>query len=377
MAYGKAGVKVSRSDADSCVYVFRNAQGDLMGVLAIHVDDILSAGEDEWAEALFEYLAREVDIHDVELVDKFLGLHIMATENGYCLSQEGYVKEVLKRFQMEACRPVSAPASTERLSSEMSPQTKEEEAEMADKPYRQLCGALLWIARMTRPDISYAVRNVCAYAHCPGPRHWQAAMRILKYLKGTADYTLPYRGVKDSDSKDKFKISGYCDADWGNDLDTRRSITGYVTLVNDNPVSWTSSRQRCVAQSTTEAEYISLSEVAKEVYWLRSLLASIVPTVEEQCIKLHVDNQSAIYLANSRSQHDRSKHIEVRAHYVRDLVTKDIVELEYVPSQAQLADALTKAVNGPSIRRFCELLRLPPKCSSLEKGGMLKGVLQS
>ncbi|XP_057671346.1 uncharacterized protein LOC130903102 [Diorhabda carinulata] len=176
-------------------------------------------------------------------------------------------------------------------------------------PYQELIGSLKYLAVMTRPDISHAVSLLSQYNNSYTKLHWQYVKRVLRYLKGTADFSMKF-------SKNNSKLTVFTDADWGADKKDRKSFTGYVFKLSGGSVSWKSCKQRTVALSTTEAVYMALSEAAKEAIYLRNLLFEI--TGEFDCINIFNDNQSAQKLACNPDFHDRSKHIDIRYHFVID-----------------------------------------------------------
>lgn len=193
----------------------------------------------------------------------------------------------------------------------------------------------------TRPDISYAVGQVAQFSSNPSKAHWEAVKRILAYLKGTADY-----GIFFSGSKKDGLLSTYSDADYAGDLETRRSTTGFWLILNEGPVAWTSRRQHCTTLSTTEAEYVAVCEATKETVWMRNLLQNIgleqsAPTV------LFCDNQSAIRLVRNPEFHKRTKHIDVQFHFIREKQEDGTIDVQYIPTDQQLADIFTKPLHGP------------------------------
>jgi hypothetical protein len=204
-------------------------------------------------------------------------------------------------------------------------------------PYRAIIGVLLYIALATRPDLACAVSALGRFCSNPGRAHWVAAKRVLRYLAGTAAKGLTF--CCDA-CPDPLQLLGFVDANWGGDVDTRRSISGFVFYVAGGPVSWCSRIQRTVALSSAEAEYLAISDACKDCVWLRSLLAELGfpqgPTV------IWEDNQSAIAISRNPVQRRRTRHIDIRHHYVRDLVESAVISLQYCCSAEMIADLLTK-----------------------------------
>jgi hypothetical protein len=189
----------------------------------------------------------------------------------------------------------------------------------------------------TRPDIAAAVGILSQFCNGPAEKHIMAAKGILRYLKKTADYSLQYRRTG------SIQLQGFCDADWAGDRETRRSTSGYVFLLAGGAVSWRSMKQHSVALSTTEAEYIALSEAVKETIWLRMLLGQIGHTQTEPTT-IYEDNQGCISLAKDPTQHSRAKHIDIRYHFLREKIGKNEITLQYLSTESMLADILTKAL---------------------------------
>ncbi|KAE8731199.1 SWI/SNF-related matrix-associated actin-dependent regulator of chromatin subfamily A member [Hibiscus syriacus] len=233
-----------------------------------------------------------------------------------CLSQKEYLRKVLKRFGMnEKSKPVSTPlASHFKLDASMSPKDDAEREYMSKVPYASVVGSLMYAMVYTRPDISQAVGVVSRYMHDPGKEHWEAMKWILRYILNTVDIGLVFQ----QDKQDGQCVVGYCDLDYAGDLDKRRSTTGYVFTFAKAPVSWKSTLQSTVALSTIEAEYMAVTEVVKEVIWLQGLFGEL--GMEQKHIKVHCDSQSAIHLAKNQVYHARTKHIDVRYHFVREIL---------------------------------------------------------
>ena len=202
--------------------------------------------------------------------------------------------------------------------------------------YQSAVGSLMYVMLGTRPDIAYAVGLVSQFNHSPLWEHWVAVKRIFRYLTGTRGLRLVY-GNKDSSG-------AYSDADWGSGSD-RKSVGGSVFLLNGAAVSWTSKKQTSIALSTTEAEYLAMTQAAKEIVWLRILLEELgadahVPQMSE----LYGDNQGALALACNPEYHARTKHIDIQYHFIRELVAAEKVYLKYCPSTDMIADIMTKAL---------------------------------
>ncbi|XP_055523225.1 uncharacterized protein LOC129717372 [Wyeomyia smithii] len=220
---------------------------------------------------------------------------------------------------------------------------------MKNVPFREPIGGLQFISQRTRPNISHAVSIVSSFCSDPGLPHWTAAKRILRYLKGTKNYKLTYR--KDA------AFTGYSDADWGNDAETRLSISGYVFLQRGGAVSWSSKRQSTVALSTTEVEYMALPMASQEAVWWMGFLRELYGINDS--LVINCDNKSSICLAEKETGYPvRTKHIDFRHHFVREQVELKAIKFKLVASNQQAADILTKALRLED-RKMLGVLQIP------------------
>ncbi|XP_038116805.1 secreted RxLR effector protein 161-like [Culex quinquefasciatus] len=191
----------------------------------------------------------------------------------------------------------------------------------------------MYLAQSTRPDILFAVNTLSRFNRNPGPKHWNAVKHLLRYLRGTATRRLEYK--RDAESE----IVGYCDADWGSDPDERKSTSGYIFLAQGGAISWSCKKQPTVALSTCEAEYMAVSAAVQEASWWRGISTLFG---SNQPIEIRCDNQSCIAIAKNGGYNPRTKHIDIRHHYIRDSLEQGVVKLEYVSTDNQIADGLTK-----------------------------------
>ncbi|KAK7863601.1 hypothetical protein R5R35_013473 [Gryllus longicercus] len=203
-------------------------------------------------------------------------------------------------------------------------------------PYREAVGSLMFAAIVTRPDIMFATNQISRYTSNNDQTHWNAGKRILKYLKGTINFGIEYRR-----NSEMLVVTGHSDSDFGNDLDTRRSMSGYVFLLSNGAVTWSSQIQKAVTLSTTEAEYVAASEATKEVTWIRQFLDDIGEPVQEPT-NLKMDNQGALCLVKNPVFHKRTKHVDIKYHYIREKLEEGTISVSFVPSDLELADVFTK-----------------------------------
>jgi hypothetical protein len=256
------------------------------------------------------------------------------------LSQTTYIDSLLRKFNMTDCKSVSVPLDpTVQLTRDQCPTTAEDIQDMQGVPYRELTGGLIWLATATRPDLAFAVCVLSRFLDNPGRTHWNAAKRVLQYLKGTRDLALTY-GSADS----TLGLDIFGDAD-GMTLDNRKAVSGYAFILNGAAVSWSSKQQEIVSLSTTEAEYIALTYTAKEAIWLRAFLSELFGPITFPII-IYNDNQSAISLAHAElgQFHPRTKHIDIRYHFIREKIENGTLEVIYCPTAEMTADILTKAL---------------------------------
>jgi hypothetical protein len=263
-----------------------------------------------------------------------IGVHSDRVNRRIYLDQSRYIGEVLEDFDMSNCKPVSTPCDRSViLSKDMSPTTAEEQQSMKAVPYSSGVGSLMYIMTATRPDIAYAVSTLSAFMANPGQQHWKALKRVMRYLQDTRNHCLILCGSS-------VELSGWCDADWANDKDTRRSVSGYIFSIGDGVISWQSKRQPTVAMSSTEAEYMAASSATREALFLHQLLSEL--GYNQPSVTLYCDNQSCISLSNNPAYHQRTKHIDVHHHFIREKVERGQIILKYMPTEEMVADALTK-----------------------------------
>ncbi|KAJ8759097.1 hypothetical protein K2173_004103 [Erythroxylum novogranatense] len=277
------------------------------------------------------------------IVLHFLGLEIDYTKEGIFLHQQKYSRDLLKKFGMLNCKPISTPMEPNaKLCAHDRKDT--EDATM----YRQLVGSLISLS-LTRSDISFTVGMMSRYMQNPKKPHLDAVRRILRYVKNTLDYGLLYKKGKDC------KIVGYCDADYAGDHDTSRSTTGYVFKLGFGAISWCSKRQPTVSLSTTEAEYRAATMAAQEIAWLIQLMKDLRQSID-YAIPLYCDNLSAVRLAENPVFHARTKHVEVHYHYIREKVLQGEIMLTHILTENQVADLFTKGLGTTKfINFYCQL----------------------
>ncbi|WVZ69160.1 hypothetical protein U9M48_017995 [Paspalum notatum var. saurae] len=289
-------------------------------------------------------LAREFEVKDLGQLRYFLGIEVSRGRKAIFLSQRKYVLDLLQETIMIGCRPATTPIDqNHRL-------IRDSGKPVDRKCYQRLVGKLIYLSH-TRPDITFAVSLVSQFMHDPRSSHMDAVTRILHYLKGC-----PVKGLLYS-CQGGLQVECYTDADWAGSLDDQRSTSGYCTFVGGNLVSWRSKKQTVVARSTAEAEFRSMAHGVCEVLWLRILLTEL-GLFRCSPLMLYCDNKAAIDIANNPVQHDRTKHVEIDRHFVKEKLDRGIICLPYVSSSTQIADMLTKGLLEKAFSIFCSKMGL-------------------
>lgn len=327
-----------RSDTDTSLFTYNN--GSRMAYLLLYVDDIiLTASDDTFLRFIVTTLQKEFPMSDSGKLHYFLGVKAEFKNGGIFLSQQSYAEDIIQRSGMVDCKPCSTPVD---LQSKLSLEDGELIADATQ--YRRLAGALQYLT-FTRPDISYAVHQICLYMHSPRVPHLQALKRIIRYVKGTKAHGLQLRKSNITD------LVAYSDADWGGCPDTRRSTSGYCVFLGSNLVSWSAKRQPTVSRSSAEAEYKGVANAVAELCWIRNLLLDLGCPITKAAL-VYCDNISAVYLSQNPVKHQRTKHIEIDIHFVREKVTMGQVRVLHVPSSHQYADIFTKGLPTSLFNEF-------------------------
>ena len=317
------------SGADSCVFI-KNESNNLK-IIAVYVDDlILIAKSLNEIQQMKDSLSKTFKMKDMGQLRYCLGINFELTEQGISLCQKQYLNKLLERYKLTEANTVTTP---------MDPNVKLVKDDSYSKKvdavqYQSMVGSLLHAARATRPDIAHAVGIVSKFNAAPTQAHLMAVKRIFRYLKGTIDLKLQYRS-------DGENLLGYSDADWANDVDDRHSTTGNVFTMSGGAISWLSQKQTTVALSTAEAEYIALGSATQEAIWLHQLLSDLKVDTKGS-IEIMEDNQSTIAMAKGSVGHKRTKHIDIKHHFIRETVQTGKITLSYCPTAEMLADIFTK-----------------------------------
>lgn len=329
------------STADPSLFISNNKTDTIY--LLIYVDDILIAARDKATiQATKDNLFKSFQGRDMGEVASFLSIKITRDRDNLQLKadQTGMINAIVQEFGLDSAKTKTTPLSPGvKLT-----QTEGDELDKQKFPYNTLVGKLMFLAVATRPDIAYSVGALTRFMTKPTTTHWQAAKGIVRYLAATSDKGITFRG---SDTK----LSGFCDADYAGDIDTRKSTTGYVFVLNGGAISWSSKRQPTVAASTTEAEYMAAGSAVKEGLWLRKLLGSL--DLPMDAVHIACDNQSAIKLLKNPIFSARSKHIDIIHHFARERVLRKEVTFHYVHTRKMLADLMTKPLPAEQHKELC------------------------
>lgn len=338
----------SRSNEDLCFY--RKQVNGANIFLIIYVDDvIIGSKREEEIDKAENLLGQYFKLTSLGNLNYYLGINIEKEESGiYSMNQKGYIEKIIERFNLKDAKNSKIPLDPGYFKSR-----EEEQTEFPDPTiYQSLIGMILYLAVNTRPDISVSTSILGRSMSKPNKTDWNEAKRVVKYLKMTKDFKL-YLGQ----TTEEQILVGYSDADWAGDKNDRKSNSGFLFKLFGSCISWMSRKQQCVTLSSTEAEYVALAEAAQEAVWLKRILEDFGVFIENQII-IYEDNQSCLKLILNEQSSRRSKHIDTKYHFLKDLKNELVLNYEYCPSNYMIADALTKPLEVTKLNRFRELMGL-------------------
>ena len=321
----------NRSQNEATLYLKQgNNEVDL--IVSLYVDDMLVTGSNEELMEKFKIEMQEIfEMSDLGIMNYFLGMEIQQCSKGIFISQKKYACDILKKFKLEACKGVASPlALNEKIS--------RDDGDKLEEPavFRSLVGSLLYLTA-TRPDLMFPAGLLSRFMSSPSNVHMGIAKRVLKYIRGTTDLGIWYMktgGVN---------LNGFADSDWAGSIDDMKSTSGYVFTIGTGAICWNAKKQEVVAQSTAEAEYISLAAAANQAVWLRKLLEDLGQK-QDSPVDLFCDNKSAIAIAQNPVQHGRTKHINVKFHAIREAGKNLLIKVHHCSTEVQLTDLMTKAL---------------------------------
>ena len=331
-ALKKLGFKQSYQDYS--LFLYKNG-ATILHVL-VYVDDFIVAGNNLGAVQKFKaQLHKCFHMKDLGKLKYFLGIEVSRGSDGFYLSQRKYALDIISEAGLLGSKPSAVPMElNHKLGSATGPLFAKPEQ------YRRLVGRFIYLT-ISRPDLSYAVHILSQFMQKPLVAHWEAALRLVRYLKGT-----PAQGIilrSDSD----LNITAYCDSDWAACPRTRRSLSAYIVYLGRSPISWKTKKQDTVSCSSAEAEYRAMAYTLRELKWLKALLKTLGFS-HSRPITLHCDSQAAIHIAANPVFHERTKHIEADCHQVKDAVQDGLIVTPHISTKNQIADLFTKALPRPT-----------------------------
>jgi hypothetical protein len=335
-----------KSKADSNIYlkIMYNEQI----ILLRYVDDLFLTGEENLIAECKQRLAAEFEMKDLGLMHYFLGLEVWQSPGRIFINQGKYMVKILKRFDMLECKSMNTPMEAKlKLLVDTS-------SDLIDATlYRQTIGSLMYLTNI-RPDICFAVNTLSQFLVEPRRVHLVAAKHVMRYLKGTLDYGLIYDGDHD------FTLIGYTNAEWAGSVADRKSTSGCCFSMGLAMISWQSRKQSSISLSTAEAKYITACSASCKAIWLRKLLTGLFD-LEMRATAIICDNQSCIKMTENPVFHDRSKHIEICYHFIRDMVQRGALKLQYISTDEQVADVMTKPLSCVKFEHFRDKLGIVRK----------------
>lgn len=342
-------LRLTQSTHDPCLYTKRSQDG--VTLMTIYVDHLLIAASSIQRIKDIKESFCQFTIKDLGESSLILGIEISRdrAKGTITLRQAAYAKAVLQRYNCADARAVKTP-----MEDGLNLSVRTDDATRVEAPYAQAIGSLMYLAVATRPDLVFAGGGLARYTSKYQGQHWTAVKRVFRFIQGTRDFGLTDRRGNQGPTANAV---GYSDSDFPGDLESKKYTTGFVFLLNNGAVAWSSKLQTLVTLSSTEAEYVALCAAAQEATSLRGLLQEIYD-LELPPIEIHEDNQSTIKLAETSSYHKRSKHIDVKFHFTRQAVEAGTVTLAYSPTSDMIADALTKPLCKIKHHKFVQGLGL-------------------
>jgi len=331
---------------DNCLFVKTTSNGRRI-ILALYVDDT-SVFYDKLDENIWladkASIASSYKIKDIGECQWFLNMRVKRDRKSgtITLSQSAYIERILKKFGMEDCKSVVNPCMSYDLF-EPPKDAKLDQTQLSpdqQKYFQQIIGSLSYAALTTRPDIAYATNTLGRFSAAAKRFHLDAAKHVLRYLKGTINTGLEFKHYDVLFPR----VEVFTDSNWGNDLETRRSTSGLLVRFNGNVISWATKKQRTVARSSTEAEYVAAADSTSEAIWLKFWMREVLN--EDVIPVLLCDNQGAMALAKNDTFHQRTKHIDIAHHFIRERLEWGDIAIKYVPTAEEDADILTKAFDS-------------------------------
>lgn len=314
--------------------------------IIVYVDDILISGNDsDLLQKVIDYLSTCFQLKDLGSLKYFLGIEVARSSQGIYIHQNKYTLDILQDTGLTGAKPAKTPIEqNHNLQVTKSALLSTSESSI----YRRLVGRLIYLT-VTRPDLSYAVQVLSQFLATPKFDHLQAAYRVVRYLKAS-----PGQGILMSSSGTP-TLTAFCDSDWGGCKLSRQSLTGYCVKFGSSLISWKCKKQPTVSRSSTEAEYRSMADTCCEITWLLSLFKTfgyynLTP------VSFYCDSKSALYIASNSVFHERTKHIDIDCHIVREKLQQGVISTCHISTTLQPADMFTKALSAAQLQYFCSKL---------------------
>ena len=335
-----------QSPVDPCVY-FEHMDSGVVYIL-VWVDDlVIAASSNSLMTRIKDLLKSTFKMKDLGVISCFLGMKFVQYPDRIEIDQSSYLKKVLSRFSMDQCKPRSTPCEINPAAFESN------ESEEPQRQYREMVGSLIYAMVCCRPDLCFVVTKLSQHLDKPNKGDWIMVKHVLRYLRGSLDRKLVFRK-----SKSGLVLQGFSDSDWAGSTEDRRSTTGYYFSLNPDgpPVSWKSKKQTTVALSSCEAEYMALSACSQEALFLEMLVRDLIPTGKFKPVVIYGDNQGALALVKNNIVHNRSKHIDIRYHFIRSNYVNGLIDVRYIPTNKNVADVMTKPMTKQKLDTFQKLL---------------------
>ncbi|CCO30980.1 Retrovirus-related Pol polyprotein from transposon TNT 1-94 Includes: RecName: Full=Protease [Rhizoctonia solani AG-1 IB] len=333
-------LRFTRCETDHAVFWRR--EGENLAIILAHVDDMLLAGKPRaYLEDIKAEMAKSFDIVDLGEPQMFVGVEIERDRKAGTLkiSQRRYIEDILKRFGMENCKPCVTPMAEV-------PNLPKLDAPTVNRTlYQRGIGSLMYAMISTRGDIAYATGLLAQHAANPGEEHWKALQRVLRYLRGSTNLGIIFDRSRPSE------LVGFVDADYAGDPNTSRSTSGWIFKMTGGSIAWSSRKQPTISLSSTEAEYVAAASAARELIWVRGFLSELGFTQNGPTV-VYTDNQSSMALSKNPGNHQNTKHIRVKYHFIREMIELKEIELKFIPTDEQIADMLTKPLGRVKFPTF-------------------------
>jgi hypothetical protein len=332
----------TQSYSDYSLFTLRRDSTELY--VLVYVDDLIISGNDNKSIVSFKsYLSTCFHMKDLGTLKYFLGIEVARNSNGIFLCQRKYTLDIIAEAGLLGSKPVGFPLEQNHHL----PLATGTPLQNPDR-YRRLVGRLVYLT-VTRAELSYCVHMLAQFMHKPLEEHWNAAIRVVRYLKGNPGQGILLKAACD------LQLYAWCDSDWAGCPLTRRSLTGWIVFLGNSPISWKTKKQNVVSRSSAEAEYRSMATTACELKWLKALLLSLGVS-HSLPMRIYCDSQSALHIAANPVFHERTKHIEVDCHFLRDELLKGNISTHHVSTKIQLADIFTKALGKQQFDYFLNKL---------------------